>query len=75
MQLGTLRPGLVARTVIVDVSMPHLQQSGPSSRLICKAPCDSMLKELAQEVKKIPATQVSSRELVSQGIPQVWEQR
>jgi hypothetical protein len=73
--LGTLRSGLVARTIIVDVSMPHLQQSGPSSRNICKVPCDTSLKNMAEEIKKIPGTQVWLCELVDQGRPFRLEQR
>ena len=50
--------GLVARTIVVDVSMPTTQQSAGMSRILCKAPPGEFLKQLADDVKRIPASQV-----------------
>ena len=51
---------MTARTIIIDVTMPELQQTCGGSRSICKALAETWLKMIADEVKRIPATQVFS---------------
>ena len=52
--METTAGGIVARTVLVDWTMPEMLQAGPKSRLLAKAPPKDMQKQLANEVKMIP---------------------
>lgn len=53
--------GLVARTIVVDISMPHSLQTAGSSRSMSKAPGDTFLKQLADDIKKIKPAQASKK--------------
>lgn len=47
----------MARTIIVDVTMPHLLQTAAGSRAISKMPHDAFLKQVAEDIKKIVPAQ------------------
>ena len=59
--------GLVARTVIVDATMPASRQSGVSSRAICLSMTKSVQEELARSIKILPATPVVGNVLIRSG--------
>jgi hypothetical protein len=50
--------GLVARSIVIDGTMPKNRQSGDKSRQVCLALNKTQQEELAVAVKKIPATPV-----------------
>ncbi len=45
----------MVRTIIVDVTMPHALQTAAGSRAINKMPHDTLLKQFAEDIKKIVA--------------------
>ena len=62
--METTQRGLVARTVIVDVTMPASRQTGSKSRLLCLAPTAADQKMWASQIKTIPATPVVGHVLI-----------
>ena len=62
--METTQRGLVARTVIVDVTMPAGRQTGAKSRSLCLAPTSADQKMWAGQIKTIPATPVVGHVLV-----------
>ena len=62
--MQTSSQGLVARTIIVDVSMPADRQSGRKSRSICMVPTETFLKEKADEIATIPASPIIGHVLI-----------
>ena len=56
--------GLVARTVVIDVTMPTSRQTGPKSRNVCFAPTADNQKVWATDLKVLPATPVVGHVLI-----------
>ena len=46
--------GIVARTILVDFTMPDSLQAGPKNRLLAKAPSKDYQKQMAAEINTIP---------------------
>ena len=62
--METTQRGLVARTVVVDVTMPASRQTGGKSRHVCLAPTAADQKMWSTQVKTIPATPVVGNVLI-----------
>ena len=62
--MQTSSQGLVARTIVVDVSMSSERQSGRNSRSICTCPTETWLKEKADEIGIIPASPIIGHILI-----------
>ena len=60
----TAARGLVARSIVVDVTMPVGRQSGPKSRQVSLAPSEQDQKAWAAQVKTIPAAPVVGNVIV-----------
>jgi hypothetical protein len=56
--------GLVARTIVIDVTMPASRQSGPQSRIVSLAPTAADQKAWAASIKVIPATPIVGHVLI-----------
>jgi hypothetical protein len=56
--MDSTTPGLVARTIVVDVTTPAGKQSGPKSRRVSLAPTKQEQEGWARYVKLLPATPV-----------------
>jgi DNA-binding transcriptional regulator PaaX len=62
--METTQRGLVARTIVVDVTMPASRQTGAKSRQLCLAPTAADQKMWAAQIKTIPATPVVGHVLI-----------
>jgi hypothetical protein len=62
--METTSHGLLARTVVIDVTMPGSRQTGAKSRNVSLAPPASEQKTWAAQVKVLPATPVVGHVLV-----------
>ena len=56
--------GLVARTIVVDISKPGHRQSSNKSAAVCLAPTATMQETWADQIKDIPATPVVGNVLI-----------
>ena len=64
METGGAGVALVARTMLIDVTMPKDRQTGPKSRSVCAAPSKELQKEWASHVKMIPVSPVIGHVLI-----------
>jgi hypothetical protein len=64
METGEAGMRLVARTILVDVTMPGDCQTAPKSRRICRPPTDANQKEWVRAVKMLPCTPGSGHVLI-----------
>ena len=62
--MQTSSQGLLARTIVVDVSMPADRQSSRNSRAICNVPTETFLKEKAEDIAIIPASPIVGHVLI-----------
>ena len=62
--MQTSSQGLVAWTIVVDVSVPAERQSSRRSRSICTVPSETFLKERAEQVAIIPASPIIGHVLI-----------
>jgi hypothetical protein len=56
METGAAGVALVARTIIIDVTMPKNRQTGQNSMQICEPPSKELQRDWATQVKMIPGS-------------------